>query len=135
MKVAAVDISVDALAVARENARRMGVEVDFAECDILRSQPAGKFDAVVSNPPYIPRSAGAAMHRNVTDFEPREALFVPDDNPLLFYEAIARMGVGRLYFEIYEHFAHEVCRVLRDYETEVRRDINGRERMVRAVKR
>jgi release factor glutamine methyltransferase len=135
MRVTAVDISDDALAVARENAGRAGVEIDFVKCDILRSQPAGEFDAVVSNPPYIPRSAGAAMQRNVTAFEPHEALFVPDDNPLLFYEAVARMGAGRLYFEIYEHFAHEVRGLLRGYETEVRRDINGRERMVRAVKR
>lgn len=135
MRVTAVDISDDALDVARENARRAGVEIEFVKCDILHEIPAGEFDAVASNPPYIPRSAGASMHRNVCSYEPPEALFVPDDDPLIFYKAIARTGVERLYFEIYEHFAHDVCGVLESYETEVRRDINGRERMVRALKK
>ncbi len=135
MHVTAADISEDALTVARENARRAGVGVDFVQCDILRSVPAGEFDAVVSNPPYIPLSAREAMHRNVSDFEPHGALFVPDDDPMMFYAAIARMGVGRMYFEVYEHLANDVCALFGGYETEVRHDINGRERMVRAIKR
>lgn len=134
--ITALDVSACALEVARENARRAGVDVEFVQCDILREAPARRFDIVVSNPPYIPASERAAMHRNVVGFEPAEALFVPDDDPLVFYRAIARMRPGRLYFEIYEHLGREVCAMLGDmgYEdVELRRDINGRERMVKAV--
>ncbi len=134
-QVTAIDISDDALAVARRNARRIGVDIDFARCDILHDRPVGQLDIVVSNPPYVPQSDRAAMHYNVTEHEPAGALFVPDDDPLVFYRAIAALGAGRVYLEIYEHFAEGVCDVLHEAgyaDVEVRRDINGRERMVRA---
>ena len=96
------------------------------------------FDAIVSNPPYVPECERAAMHPNVRDYEPREALFVPDDDPLRFYRAIARAGRrmlrpgGRLYFEIHPPFA-EAMRCMLGEEgyagTEVRDDLFGKPRM------
>ncbi len=144
--VYAVDISETALAIASRNAD--GAGISFARYDILGTEewpwPEVKFDIVVSNPPYIPASDLGAMHRNVTGFEPHEALFVPDGDPLVFYRAIALRGLtllgpgGRLYFEIYEHSADGVRDLLAaaGYTViEVKQDINGRERMVKAVKR
>lgn len=117
--VVAVDISEEALAVARENAERNGAEVDFRIADALGDlRGLGMFDAIVSNPPYVPQSDRAAMHTNVRDYEPSGALFVADDDPLIFYRSIAldaremlRDG-GRLWFEIYEKYGGEVCRML-----------------------
>lgn len=117
--VAAVDISEEALAVARENAARNGVEVDFRLADALGDlRWLGTFDAIVSNPPYVPRSDRASMHTNVRDYEPSGALFVDDEDPLIFYRSIARNASemlregGRLWFEIYEKYGGEVCRML-----------------------
>lgn len=98
------------------------------------------FDLIVSNPPYVPESDRATMHPNVRDHEPAEALFVPDNDRIRFYRAIARAGRrmlapgGRLYFEIYEHAAGEVARMLADEgytAVEQRDDLFGRPRMVR----
>lgn len=98
----------------------------------------GPFDVIVSNPPYVPQSDLPAMHVNVREYEPHEALFVPDDDPLRFYRAIARAGRrtlrpgGRLYFEIYERFADAMRRMLGEEgytDTEVREDLNGKPRM------
>lgn len=120
-EVVAVDISREALAVAKENAERLGVSVQFVEADALGDLTAlGTFDVIVSNPPYIPQSDIATMHRNVVDFEPHLALFVPDDDALCFYRSIARNAYrmlsegGSLWFEIYEKFGEEVCAELRD---------------------
>ena len=97
--VTAFDISAEALAVARDNARSLGVSVDFRQTDILKAEPGGdsrSFDIVVSNPPYICRSEAADMDARVLDHEPAQALFVPDDGPLLFYTAIGRYAqIGR----------------------------------------
>lgn len=122
-RVTAVDISPRALEYARRNAARAGVDVTFMECDILNggtdSLPEESFDIVVSNPPYVPRSDMASMHMNVTGYEPHEALFVDDDRPLIFYEAIAGIarrllrGGGSLCFEVYELYAGRVCDLLR----------------------
>ena len=117
--VEAVDISDDALAVARENARDNGVAVAFHKADALGDLRAlGQFDAIVSNPPYVPRSDRAAMCINVREYEPEEALFVEDDDPLVFYRSIAKNAAdmlvqgGRLWFEIYEKYGDEICRML-----------------------
>ncbi len=149
--VTAVDISDEALAVARENAALNGVAVEFRKADAL-SEPGkwegawseGMFDVIVSNPPYIPLHDLPSMDRNVKEYEPHLALFVPDGDPLVFYRAIAchalwllRSG-GRLYFEIYEDFAAEMRELLEGLEfadVEVRQDINGKNRMVRCRKR
>ena len=103
------------------------------------SLPEGQLDLIVSNPPYVPQSDLAAMHANVRGYEPREALFVPDDDALRFYRAIARAGRrmlrpgGKLYFEIYERSAGQMRLLLGEEgytDTEVREDLNGKPRMV-----
>lgn len=124
--VEAWDISDDALRIARKNADSLGARVNFRRVDILSEQtfPAeiGKesLDVIVSNPPYICNSEAAEMQRNVLDYEPDTALFVPDDDPLLFYRAIAVFGRrtlrdgGRIFFEINRAYGNEVCNMLND---------------------
>ncbi len=154
-EVSAADLSEQALEVAAENCRRLGARVDLRRADALaqnrrRNGVRGLeavfgcgFDLIVSNPPYVPESDRAAMHPNVRDHEPAEALFVPDDDRIRFYRAIARAGrrmlvpEGRLYFEIYEQAAGEVSRMLAEEgytAIEVRDDLFGRPRMVRCRK-
>lgn len=139
--VCAADISDDALAVAEENARRLGAAVGFRRADALGDLSGvfpGPFDVIVSNPPYVPRSECPQMRRNVTGYEPACALFVPDDDPLLFYRAIARAARGmlspggRLFFEIHERQGEAVCRMLADEgyaDIVLRRDMNEKPRM------
>lgn len=91
--ITAMDISADALALAKENAANLGAEIEFCETDILKPDIFDrKFHVIVSNPPYIRYSEQETMERNVLDFEPHTALFVPDSDPLLFYSAIAEFG-------------------------------------------
>ncbi|MCH5331546.1 MAG: peptide chain release factor N(5)-glutamine methyltransferase [Alistipes sp.] len=122
-RVTAVDISQRALDYARKNSLRAGVAVDFLAGDILHGGvdmlPDGRFDIVVSNPPYVPMSDIVSMHTNVKDYEPHKALFVDDRQPLVFYEAIAiiarrllREG-GWLCLEIYERFGDRISDLLR----------------------
>lgn len=105
--VVAWDISSKALAVASDNGARLGARVCFKHCDALNTpDDNGKWDIIVSNPPYICNNERESMDMNVLGFEPHLALFVPDDNPLLFYRAITRYARkalrhgGRLFFEI-----------------------------------
>ncbi len=141
-RVTAVDLSPQALDTARRNARRLGADVRFLRADALaglHELPDAAFDCVVSNPPYVPQSDRAAMHINVRDYEPPEALFVPDDDPLRFYRAIARAARrllrpdGRLWFEIYERLADRTARLLADEgfaAIAVRRDGYDKPRMI-----
>lgn len=141
-EVFAADLSDTALEVAAENCRALGARVTLRKADALGNLAEvfpEPLDAIVSNPPYVPQSDLAAMHANVRKYEPREALFVPDDDALRFYRAIARAGRqmlrpgGRLYFEIYERSAEEMRRMLGEEGytgTEVREDLNGKPRMV-----
>lgn len=143
-EVAAADIADEALAVAAENSRRLEAPIELRRADALGNLAecfAGEFDVIVSNPPYVPRSDAAAMHPNVRDYEPPGALFVPDDDPLLFYRAIARQARrmlapdGGLYFEIYERAGEAMRRMLLEEgyaEVRIRRDLFGRERMASA---
>lgn len=138
----ALDISAEALAVARRNGAKYAPDVRFVEGDALSDFSAlfaEKFDIVVSNPPYIPDSDSRLMRRNVTDYEPHTALFVPDNDPLLFYRSVARTALkmlnaeGKLYFEIYESLADEMQRMLRAEgyeEIVVREDFRGKPRMI-----
>ena len=118
--VDAFDISRDAVAVARENAALLKVKVRLFESDMLSPQPSATYDIIVSNPPYICWSEREAMDSNVKDYEPGQALFVPDNDPLLFYKAIAPYAArslergGRLYLEINRRFGNEVKRLLED---------------------
>jgi release factor glutamine methyltransferase len=147
--VSALDISPTALAIAAENARRLNVCIDFYQYDILSAEETNHsplsslhspLNLIVSNPPYICRREQSAMEAGVLGFEPHEALFVPDDDPLLFYRAIARFArtrlcdEGLLYFEINPLYADDILRMLREEgfrHTELRRDQFGKERMVR----
>lgn len=149
-EVMAVDISPAALKVAEQNARQNNVSVRFLTGDALSEEWGKEFvkehgllDIVVSNPPYIPDSERETMERNVTAHEPSLALFVPDNDPLIFYRAIAKLGIsalkqgGWIYLEVHESYADDTAILLDEYgykEVEVRKDINGRKRMVRCVK-
>lgn len=117
-QVDALDVSRDALAVARENAAALKVKVRFIESDMLSPQPPGRYEIIVSNPPYVCWSEREAMDRNVKDYEPGQALFVPDNDPLLFYKAIVPYAAqslergGHLYLEINQRFGNEVRQLL-----------------------
>jgi len=87
-KVSALDISEEALIVARENAKLNNVDIDFINADIFDYQSDKKYDVIVSNPPYVRESEKALMKSNVVEYEPKQALFVADNNPLLYYKAI-----------------------------------------------
>jgi len=139
-KVYALDVSAAALEVARKNAAALGAQVEFLEGDLLGDIPKlALFDALVSNPPYVPLRDQAAMHANVLDFEPYLALFVPDEDPLLFYRAIGTWGQrllkkgGKLYLEIYENLAEELVALLQSLgysQVQVYPDLNGKNRMI-----
>lgn len=140
--VTAIDISPEALQYARLNAERLAPQVSVIEGDVLRgveSVLTERYNVIVSNPPYIPASDIATMHTNVRDFEPHCALFVADERPLIFYEAIADSALqlllpgGRLYFEIYEKLGDELCEMLHKKgfeEVTLRCDLNNKPRMI-----
>ena len=139
--VSAVDVSDTALSLAAQNVVANGVEVRLDKLNVLEEEPDGFFNVIVSNPPYICESERSNMHHNVLDFEPALALFVPDNDPLLFYRRIAVQalrhlhGGGRLYFEINERFGAETVQLLTDLgfsDVSLRPDFFGKDRMVRA---
>jgi len=138
------DISNEALKVARENAELNKAKVNFSYADVLNQsypvQPQ-KYDIIVSNPPYVTVSEQLSMLKNVIDYEPHIALFVPDTDPLIFYRAIADIAInqlkqgGKLYFEINEQFGNETSDLLslKGFKNIIlRKDINGKERMLKA---
>ena len=143
----AMDISHDALAIARENGKRHAPNVTFVEGDALADFDTlfnEQFDVVVSNPPYIPQSDVEQMRKNVLDYEPSTALFVPDNDPLLFYRSIAQTAKkilkpeGKLYFEIYELLATEMIQMLEGAgynDVTLREDFRGKPRMICATRR
>ena len=143
-QVDAIDVSRDALAVARENAAALKVRVNFFESDILSPQPAARYDIIVSNPPYVCWNERESMECNVKDYEPGQALFVPDNDPLLFYKAIAPYAAqslekgGRLYLEINQRFGQEVKKLLEENgldEIRIIEDSYGNTRFAAAVMR
>ena len=143
-KVTAWDISPEALAVATENSRNNSTKVTFEQVDILSYEPkSAQFDIIVSNPPYIKENEKSIMHSNVLNWEPHTALFVPDNDPLLFYRTIAKRGLKllkpgcTLYFEINRAHGAETMRMLADYgytNIELRKDFADNDRMIKAVK-
>lgn len=117
--VSAIDISADAIAIAKENASALRASVNFFKADVFSFSPEPKsFDIIVSNPPYIDESEKAEIEANVLDYEPHSALFVPDADPLKFYKRIADIASdalvegGRLYFEINPRHADEMVSML-----------------------
>ncbi|MBQ0120199.1 MAG: peptide chain release factor N(5)-glutamine methyltransferase [Bacteroidales bacterium] len=144
-RVTAIDISAEALAVAETNAKDNKAKVDFIQADALHLADLGcePLDIVVSNPPYVCDSEKSFMEPNVLDYEPHAALFVPDDDPLRFYNSIARYALralkpgGRLYFEINRQFGNETAALLTrlGYENVVvTRDSFGNNRFVSATR-
>ncbi len=142
-EVYGLDVSLQALEVARQNALQLGATVQFLEGDLLGVIPnLDVFDVLVSNPPYVPVRDQGEMHANVLNFEPHLALFVPDEDPLLFYRAIGNWGQqllkqgGKLYLEIYENLAEELVQLVQSLgysEVQMHRDLNGKKRMVTCV--
>ncbi len=133
-QVTGLDISEEALAIARENAHKNGVEIAFQQLDLLED-PLPACDVIVSNPPYVRELEKAEMERNVLDYEPHRALFVSDTDPLLFYRRIAEQHAAPLlFFEINQYLAHETTALLEQlgYKVTLRNDIYGNPRMIRA---
>lgn len=148
--VLAFDISTGALKTAKANAEAQNIKnIQFCQVDILNTENSAypqpdvdKFDVIVSNPPYVMNNEKKGMDKNVLEHEPHLALFVPDDDPLLFYRAIAKYGKthlregGKLYFEINQALGKETCQLLEDSgysNVELRQDMFGKDRMVSAT--
>ncbi|WP_162910797.1 peptide chain release factor N(5)-glutamine methyltransferase [Hymenobacter oligotrophus] len=141
-----LDISAEALAVAQQNGQRYAPQVQWLQADILQADPPGlearSLDVLVSNPPYVRESEQALMRPNVLQYEPHTALFVPDNDPLVFYRRLTNLGRqllkagGAIYFEINEALPHETVALLEQAGYQQARalpDLTGRARMVRAT--
>ena len=139
--IVAVDLSSESLAIAQENAAKLNTPIEFIQDDVLQGvqKLSGKvFDIIVSNPPYIPLSERDTMHINVTRYEPDMALFVADDDPLIFYREIARAAKtmlsegGSLLFEIHELLAEQTLQMLlsEGFEASLRHDFRSKPRMI-----
>jgi release factor glutamine methyltransferase len=139
----ACDVSDAALGVARMNADGLNAAIDFVPLDFLdkeQRKQLGFFDIIVANPPYVPHKDKSPMRKNVLDYEPHVALFVSDDQQLIFYEAIAEFGrehlkdEGQIYLEIHEEIGEKVTRLFRQSgysSVELKKDMEGKDRMVK----
>lgn len=143
-EVSAVDISTAALTIAKKNAEKLAARVDFCQVDILTQPiPIRQLDILVSNPPYVRKLEKKAMEAHVLDYEPHLALFVEDEDPLIFYRAIAEKGLvalkvgGRLYFEINEALAEETSQLVTTIgykKVEIHEDMQGKPRILSAIR-
>ena len=141
-EVEAWDVSEGALQVAKKNGEKNGVDVCFRQQDVLKAMPEStRYHVIVSNPPYIAEKEKKVMDANVLDWEPSLALFVPDEDPLLFYRKIAQLGLemltedGALYFEINQAYGQETLQMLKDLgytQTELKKDAWNNDRMIKA---
>ena len=144
--VHALEIKPKALAIARRNADKYGGKVQFHQGDLLADtgiDPANEFDIIVSNPPYVTGNDRLVMAPNVVDHEPASALFVPDDDPLVFFRAIARFAArhladdGMIWAEINEKFGPDTANVFKQAgfnDTRVIKDIHGKDRFIKSRK-
>ncbi len=142
-KLTALDISEEALVVASNNAEANEVDVKFKNQDILKLKQAfNSFDIIVSNPPYVRDLEKKKMNRNVLENEPEGALYVRDNDPLIFYEAITKLAKeslgpgGLLYFEINQYLAEETEQLMKNagFITTLKKDIFGNFRMIKGIK-
>ena len=142
-KVTAWDISDETLRIAQKNAQTLGAEVTFEHQDILNVSLHDKYDLIVSNPPYIQPKERDGMGKNVLDYEPHQALFAPEEEPIIFYQRIGDYAWqslnpgGALYFELNPLTAHEVSDYLHHLgfsEIEIRQDQFGKQRFLKATK-
>ena len=137
-----IDISEDALFLARKNANLHELKISFSKKDILSTKALKKVDLIVSNPPYVLNSEKQNMDENILNYEPHTALFVSDDNPLLYYKKIIELASksltysGKLFFEVNEKFGREIVKILTDFgfvDIELKKDINDKEMMIKSV--
>ena len=141
----AIDVSKESLLVAKENALLQKADIDFIEIDFLNESnwnQLPKVDIIISNPPYIPLKEKEILDKNVTQFEPHQALFVKDSDPFIFYEKIAIFGKthllcnGTIFVEIHEEYAKETAAIFEtDYQIETKKDIFGKQRMLIITKK
>ena len=143
-EVTALDISEKAIAIAKENSAARKVKVNYIRKDIFEWKPSQEFDIIVSNPPYVLDSEASGIERNVMDYEPHEALFVRDDDPLRFYIRIAKIGKeclaqnGKIYFETNPLTVRELKNKMERLgyaEVQILRDSFGKERFLTALNR
>ena len=137
----AIDVSQNALQVAQQNAGDQNVEINFLESDFLNEDQwhvLPIFDSILSNPPYIPEGEKNKLAKNVVEYEPHIALFVENNDPFVFYRKIALFAGkhlhqhGKVFVELHENFSEEVKQIFADknFKTEIRKDLFGRQRMI-----
>ncbi|MBK8807558.1 MAG: peptide chain release factor N(5)-glutamine methyltransferase [Bacteroidales bacterium] len=141
--VTAIDVSAAACNIAKKNSLYNDLMIEVLNINILSNRiPNHKYNIIVSNPPYIPESEKDILADNVLQFEPNEALFVPSDDPLLFYKAIADFALlhlkrkGKLYFEIHENYGNQVIEMLREKGFKniiLKKDLQEKDRMIMAM--
>lgn len=143
-EVQGLDVSKGAIELSKENAHQLGIKVNFIEGDALGEAihdllEPDSLDCIVSNPPYIPNVERLQMNQNVLDYEPELALFVSDDDPLIFYRTIAKLSMkmlkseGTLFFELHENFARETVELMQTLgfvNIQLRKDLQGKNRML-----
>ena len=143
-KISAIDVSEDALRVAKRNAVINGVEINFFRQDILKTDALPNVDVIVSNPPYVLESEKELMLDNVLEYEPNLALFLSDNDPLLFYKKIGLLAAeslnkgGKLFFEINEKYGAEIVALLSKIgfvDIALKKDVNDKDRMLKATKK
>ena len=142
IRVTGFDNCSNAISIAKQNSRNLNLDVSFEIDDILAPKSHYKsWDIIISNPPYIPFSDKKSMHDNVLNFEPANALFVSDDEPLIFYNAVAKFALkhlndgGLIFFEIHEKKSDETLELLASLgfkEIEIKKDLQGKNRMIKA---
>ncbi len=137
--VDALDVSLSAIKVAERNVRRLGAKVNFIHEDIFTCQSHRQYDVIVSNPPYVREAEKQQMQANVLQHEPAKALFVPDNDPLIYYDRIvafartALQNTGAVFFEVNEALAHEVAGIMAEgglQGIEIAKDLNQKDRFV-----
>ncbi len=140
-QITALDVSQEALTIAEKNAADNNVAVNFLQLDFLKEEnyiPLPKYDIIISNPPYIPQNEKISLDKNVTLNEPEIALFVPDNDPLIFYKKIMIFAEahlkkeGRIFLEVHEDFAKETADIFvnANYTVTIKKDMQGKDRMV-----
>lgn len=138
-EVFAIDVSVDALTIAQENAKNLDAKVTFIKQNILTTEDLESYDMIISNPPYVRNLEKAEIKNNVLHYEPHLALFVEDNDPLIFYRKITQLAHksltenGMLFFEINQYLGNEMKEMVSEYfnTVELRKDLQGNERMMK----
>ena len=140
--ITAIDNSLEALEIAKSNAILNSVEINFELSDVFNFSDTKKYDLIVSNPPYVLESEKKLMNKNVLDYEPHNALFVSDNDPLIYYKEIAKIATnnlnknGLLFFEINEKYSKQIIELLSNLnfvDIELKKDINGRDRIIKSI--